>query len=156
MPSFRSAVYTVLSDSLTESTSSFDASRIKELMKIALSTVRLTISASALSNSSNAIWKGEEFTELADKFKSSERFKGALAIQNLLRQLVTIVSGASASTSNGGTKRKGAVVEEENLKGKKSKKEKSKKVEEVVVAEVVAAPVVVETKTKKAKKDKKT
>lgn len=123
MPSFRAAVYAVLSSPLADTVSSFDASRIKELVKIALAAVRITVSASSSSSPTlESIWNGQDFVELADRYKTSERFKGALAIQNLLRQLVTVVSGASASNGPS-TKRKADAVTEVSSKDKKAKKD---------------------------------
>ena len=143
LPSYRSAIHTVLSSPLTDATSTFDAARIKELTKLALAAVRITTAVSSPATTA-VLWKADEFSTLAESYKSSDRFKGAVAIQNLLKQLVTLIGGPAPKTS---TKRKTG-DEPEKVEKKKSKKEKTV-VEEVAAVEVMASPVVKEKKVKK-------
>ena len=99
-----------------------------------------------------SLWKADEFSALAEQYKSSDRFKGAVAIQNLFKQLVTLIGGPVAKSS---TKRKNG-DEPEKVEKKKSKKDKKVAVEvEEEVTEAAAAPVIKEKKGKKGKREKK-
>lgn len=177
MPSYRLAIHSTLSSSLTETTSIFDAARLKELLKLSLASVRLTLNASDLNKAlTEVIWKSTEFDTIMSGFKSSERFKGAVAIQNLLKQLIAligapVVAGKKVEEKevkkvNGkASKRKNDDQEEEgekvkvNKKTKKGKKEPEAEVEveveEDIEVEEEEPTVEVTKKEKKSKKDKK-
>lgn len=169
MPSLRSAIYSVFSLPLTDTTTSFDSSRLKELGKIALSAVRITLSSASSTTSSSSsassstsasitqtIWKAEEFEGLIEGYKTSERFKGAVAIQNLLRQLVGLVATSVvvvvAPATNGTTKRKGV---EEGVKEKGVKKSKKEIVVEANGVNGGTVESTVKQKKKDGKKEKK-
>ena len=110
--------------------------------------MRITTTVSSCATTTS-IWKADEFSALSEQYKSSDRFKGAVAIQNLLKQLVTLIGGPVAKTN---TKRKNG-DEPEKVDKKKSKKDKKVVVaEEVAEVEEVAAPMI---KEKKGKRDKK-
>lgn len=155
IPSYRAAMHKVLLSPFSDSASTLDAARVKELVKLALGAVRITTAASSPASTAS-LWNAAEFTALAEQYKAHDRFKGAVAIQNLLQQLVTLINGPSAKAS---TKRKSAdepvKAEKQAKKGKKSEKPTAPEVE-VEVEEEIAAPVVAtQAPGKKVKKDKK-
>lgn len=104
-----------------------------------------------------SIWNASEFDALLEQFKSSDRFKGAVATQNLLKQLVALVGGPVSKSGTDGKKRKNVEPEEKVSKVKKSKKGKqdAATVEPEVEVEVEIEEVEVEEEEKRSKKEKK-
>ncbi|GEM09587.1 DNA polymerasephi subunit [Rhodotorula toruloides] len=113
LPAYRDALYNGLSSSLSASTTSpgFDIVRLKLLAKQALAVARLTVQISSQSTAAQ-LWKADEWAKLIDVAKKNERFKGAVGVQTLVKQLVGIL-GASGS--------------ENAAAGKAGKKEKKRK-----------------------------
>ncbi|KAI5479615.1 DNA polymerase phi subunit [Pseudohyphozyma bogoriensis] len=138
VPSYRDAILKVLSTSVSDPSTTFDAARLKELVKLALAAVRITIGASS-SAEAQKLWKGKEFAPVLDGLKSSERFKGAVGVQNLLKQLLVVLGGEKEKKAEAGEKKKKRKVEEPEV--------------EVEVEEEEMA--VDESPKKKKKKDKK-
>ncbi|KAL8283181.1 hypothetical protein RQP46_005959 [Phenoliferia psychrophenolica] len=167
MPSYRATLFNVLESAATDPATTFDAARLKEVAKFALTAVRTTAAASS-AEATRALWNADAFATVLEQFRTSDRFKGAVAIQSIVKQLVAVLGGGKP-TKVAGVKRKS--VEEEPAKeetakvaGKKSKKSKKAAPAEVEVEveveeieeDVEETPVVVEAKAgKKAKKDKK-
>lgn len=130
---------------------------------MALSAVRITTVSSDAARTAT-IWRATEFADLIEQFKKSERFKGAVAIQSLLKQIVALAGGPAPKVVGGG-KRKNAEEEqgekeEKAPKGKKAKKAKKAaevevEVEEEQVEEAEEVAEVVAKSPKKAKKEKK-
>lgn len=168
MPSYRATLFSVLSSSATDPATLFDAARLKEVAKFALTAVRTTAAASS-AEATRALWNADAFATVLEQFQTSDRFKGAVAIQSIVKQLVAVLGGGKP-VKVAGVKRK-AVAEEPvkaetaQVAGKKAKKSKraSKsevevevEVEEVEEVEEPAAPAVVEGKRpKKEKRNKK-
>ncbi|GAA6004581.1 hypothetical protein JCM10207_000945 [Rhodosporidiobolus poonsookiae] len=95
LPSYRLALYTTISTSLTATTSTsstFDAARLKLLAKQALSAARLTVQLSSQSTAAD-VWSPAEWAALADPTKVSDRFKGATGVLRLVKQLVGVLGG---------------------------------------------------------------
>lgn len=135
MPSYRSALLSTLtaSASSTPTTSgTFDASRLKDLLKFALAAIRLTLtSASNDSTPVRKIWVADDWVQVGEELRKSDRFAKAQGIQNSLKQVVGMIGGASASAAapapkEGKKKRKqdevDAVEAESTPKSKKGKK----------------------------------
>lgn len=135
MPSYRSALLSTLtaSASSTPTTSgTFDASRLKDLLKFALAAIRLTLtSASNDSTPVRKIWVADDWVQVGEELRKSDRFAKAQGIQNSLKQVVGMIGGASASAAAPAPK-----------EGKKKRKQ-----EEVDAVEVESTP-----KSKKGKK----
>lgn len=149
LPAYRDAIYAVLSSSLTDTSSTFDAARLKEVVKFALAAVRTTTAVSDAARTAT-LWRASEFAELVESFKASERFKNAVAIHNMLKQLVTLAGGAVAKSGKRKNEEGGKKVE------KKARKEKKREPEAEVEVEVEDEEVVEEEKfVKEGKKDKK-
>ncbi|BGO89524.1 hypothetical protein NBRC10512_003985 [Rhodotorula toruloides] len=113
LPPYRDALYSALSSSLSASTASpdFDIARLKLLAKQALAVARLTVQISSQSTAAQ-LWKADEWAKLIDVAKKNERFKGAVGVQTLVKQLVGVL---------------GASVSENAAAGKAGKKEKKRK-----------------------------
>ncbi|BGP29993.1 DNA-directed DNA polymerase [Rhodotorula toruloides] len=113
LPPYRDALYSALSSSLSSSTASpdFDIARLKLLAKQALAVARLTVQISSQSTAAQ-LWKADEWAKLIDVAKENERFKGAVGVQTLVKQLVGVL---------------GASVTENTAPGKAGKKEKKRK-----------------------------
>ncbi|KAK4703351.1 DNA polymerase phi, partial [Phenoliferia sp. Uapishka_3] len=164
MPSYRNTLFNVLSSSATDPATIFDAARLKEVAKFALTAVRTT-SAATTPEATRALWNADEFATVLEQFQTSDRFKGAVAIQSIIKQLVAVLGGGKP-TKVAGVKRKS--VEEpvkETAKAatatKKSKKSKQSAPEVEVEIEVEDAeeeedvPVADVKSGKRDKKDKK-
>lgn len=138
IPPYQASLIDVLTNSISDPATTMDASRLKELFKLSLAAARITTSMSDAATTKK-LWKGEEFSPLLVSIKESERFKGAVAVQNLLKQLLGVLGQDKAVVGNGaGPKRKrDEVVTPVEAKSKKSKKEsKVEAVETPAEAEV--------------------
>ena len=138
VPAYKSAILAVLNSSVTDAASSFDASRLKEVAKLALAGIRITTAASSAATA-HQLWSPAEFVVAADTLRQSPRFKGAVAIQSLLKQVVTVAGGtwdASAAPAGKKSKRKAGEAEDEVKAGSKAKKAKAVVAEEVGEVEV--------------------
>ncbi|GAA5947327.1 hypothetical protein JCM3765_001627 [Sporobolomyces pararoseus] len=177
IPSYQSALQEALSTSLTStpSAATFDASRLKQLVKNALSAARLTVQLSSQAQA-NKLWSVPEWISLVQAAKTNERFKGAVAVQTLIKQLVSVLGGTVVEEGGSGSgkkdnkkkdkKRKAPEVEEEEdstlieSKGKKVKatNEEDQEVgmnEVEVEVEMDEEEPVVKTGATPSKKDKK-
>ncbi|GAA5822951.1 hypothetical protein JCM11251_004433 [Rhodosporidiobolus azoricus] len=144
LPSYRSALYSTISSSLStaSTTGSLDAARLKLLAKHALSAARLTVQLSSQSEAA-PLWKPQEWVELLDpaQGKVSDRFKGATGVLGLVKQLVGVL-GQSVEVKPAG-----------------SKKDKKRKAAEAVDAPPAATPskaAAAATATPKSQKKAKT
>lgn len=135
MPSYRTALlstFTASASSTPTTSGTFDASRLKDLLKFALAAIRLTLtSASNDSTIVRKIWVADDWVQVGEELRKSERFGKAQGIQNSLKQVVGMIGGASAAPAAAPTK-----------EGKKKRKQ-----EEVDAVEVESTP-----KSKKGKK----
>ncbi|GAA5941137.1 uncharacterized protein JCM15063_000657 [Sporobolomyces koalae] len=108
IPTYQQALHEALSTSFTASptTATFDAARLKQLVKHALASARLTVQMSKGGASEAAErWSVPAWIELVDQARSNERFKGAVAVQTLLKQLVSVLGGSIASSGNDAKKK---------------------------------------------------
>lgn len=116
MPAYRSALFTALSTSLTSSSSAaaeFDAARLKLLAKQALASARLAVSLSSQADAAKA-WHPQEWSGLVAEAAKSDRFKGAVGVTTLVKQLVGVL---------------GATVADDKAASKKDKKRKAGEVQ---------------------------
>ncbi|GAA5996088.1 uncharacterized protein JCM10292_007386 [Rhodotorula paludigena] len=107
IPSYRSALYSAISTSLTSATPEFDAARLKTLTKQALSSARQTVQLSSQADAAK-LWRPVEWAALVSQAQGSERFKGAVGVHTLLKQLVGVFGGSveEAAKPAGGKKDK--------------------------------------------------
>jgi hypothetical protein len=169
MATYRSTIFSVLSSSLTDEKATLDAARLKEVAKLALAAARTTVSVSDPATTAS-IWKVDEFVTLVEGYRLSNRFRGALAIQGLLKQLITLAGGPSAKVGGkrknadegdkSGTKEKATKKVKSEKKGKNVEPEVEVEVEmeeevEVVEEEVVKGDKKGSKKEKKEARDKK-
>ncbi|BGO97632.1 rDNA transcriptional regulator POL5 [Rhodotorula toruloides] len=144
LPPYRDALYTALSSSLSASTASpdFDIARLKLLAKQALAIARLTVQISSQSTAAQ-LWKADEWAKLIDVAKKNERFKGAVGVQTLVKQLVGVLGASVAENAAAGKagkkekKRKAGAADKAN-EGTPAKKAKQDKA--AVPAPLAAAP----------------
>ena len=168
MPSYRAALFSVLSTAATDPATTFDAARLKEVAKFALQAVRTTVAASS-AEATRTLWNADAFATVLEEFRTSDRFKGAVAIQSIVKQLVAVLGGGKPTKAVAGVKRKS--VEEEpakentTVKSSAKKPKKSKRAtapaeveveveEEEVEEEVETAPAVGKSKSEKKEKRK--
>ncbi|PWN26771.1 hypothetical protein BDZ90DRAFT_232882 [Jaminaea rosea] len=129
---FSSIAFATASHS-TSSEGGASAGKVKELLKFALQAVRLTQRVSATTSSPEAVrsvWKPTKIRDALETMGQSEQFKQSTSLQGLLKQMLALVEGGSAS--NGAAKgkknkdRRNSVseangVEEGAVKSKKQK-----------------------------------
>ncbi|GAA5900230.1 DNA-directed DNA polymerase [Sporobolomyces salmoneus] len=170
VPAYQSALHDALSTSLTSapSAATFDAARLKQLVKNALSAARMTVQLSSQAQAAKA-WSVSEWISLLDAAKSNERFKGAVAVQTLIKQLVSVLGGSIVEEGGKKEKKKDKKrkatedVASSESKGKKAKPEVEEEetgmneveVEVEMDEEEVAPAGGKGTPSKKEKKDKK-
>lgn len=174
IPAYQAAVHDAVSTSLasTPSAATFDAARLKQLVKNALSAARLTVQLSSQAKAAQA-WSVADWISLVAAAKNNERFKGAVAVQTLIKQLVSVLGGSVADEGAAGKKdkkkqqdkkRKASVDDDATAAAKKAKAdddEEAPAMNEVEVEvemdddEVAPAASAKGTPSKKEKKDKK-
>ncbi|GAA6061834.1 hypothetical protein JCM10212_000751 [Sporobolomyces blumeae] len=163
VPVYREALHDALKTSLasTPSTATYDAARLKQLVKNALAAARLTVQLSSQSDAAEA-WSVAEWIELVDAAKANERFKGAVAVQTLLKQLVSVLGGSVAADGEGKKQKKDKkrkATDEGEPKGKKAKGPEAEVADEAganeVEVEVEMDEEDVPAKGTPSKKDKK-
>ncbi|GAA5875536.1 hypothetical protein JCM16303_000661 [Sporobolomyces ruberrimus] len=168
IPAYQSALHDALSTSLTStpSAATFDAARLKQLVKNALSAARLTVQLESQTQAAKA-WSVSEWIALLDAAKTNERFKGAVAVQTLIKQLVSVLGGSVAEDAAGKKDKKKdkkrKATEDVASSESKGKKVKAAEEEEVGMNEVEVevemddeeASPAKGTPSKKEKKDKK-
>ncbi|GAA5863751.1 hypothetical protein JCM1840_005755 [Sporobolomyces johnsonii] len=133
LPVYSSALHHAVSTSLTSapSAATFDASRLKQLVKNALAAARLTVQLSSQSNAAQT-WAVAQWVALVDAAKSNERFKGAVGVQTLIKQLVSVLGGTVVEA---GLEEGGAAA-----KGKAAKKDKKRKAAAAAIEAEAAEP----------------
>ncbi|GAA5938783.1 hypothetical protein JCM3775_001989 [Rhodotorula graminis] len=107
MPAYRSALFTALSTSLTSSSSAaaeFDAARLKLLAKQALASARLAVSLSSQADAAEA-WRPQEWSGLVADAAKSDRFKGAVGVTTLVKQLVGVLGATVADDTKSASKK---------------------------------------------------
>ncbi|EIW60756.1 DNA-directed DNA polymerase [Trametes versicolor FP-101664 SS1] len=142
MPKLRQAILDTLSNACT-SESSLTPAHAKEILKLALTSVRQTKRFTATVEEAASIWEPSKWTDLSATLAASERFKSAVGLQAMCKQVVQLLqesstAGAKASGKDkAATKRKAEAVaaEEDEIEGtaapakrakhKKARKEKS-------------------------------
>ncbi|GAA6006454.1 hypothetical protein JCM11491_004966 [Sporobolomyces phaffii] len=110
IPAYASALHDAVAGSLASSSSSavtFDASRLKQLVKHALHAARVSVQLSSSRAAAAEAWSVAEWVDLVDALRTNERFKGAVAVQTLIKQLVGVLGGtvADAPTTSAATKK---------------------------------------------------
>ncbi|BGP37888.1 DNA-directed DNA polymerase [Rhodotorula kratochvilovae] len=129
IPSYRAALFAALSTSLTSASASaeFDASRLKLLAKQALAAARLTVSLSSQTEAAT-LWRPQEWSGLVADAGRSDRFKGAVGVITLVKQLVGVLGVAvdgGEKAAKKDKKRKAdpavAAVKEQGTPAKKAK-----------------------------------
>ncbi|KAM0756343.1 hypothetical protein T439DRAFT_345128 [Meredithblackwellia eburnea MCA 4105] len=181
LPTLRSAIYPVLSGAAASTITSFDAGRLKDCLKICIAAVRITTSITTPEVRSS-IWKPDEFSTLLEQLRESERFKTAVSMQAVLKQVIAMLgvkpapkpSGVAKSAAKAqakaeaagapvaGVKRKSdeseapePTPEVAKSNGKKNKKAKKDQASEVEVEVEVEEEEPVEPEDLSGKKDKK-
>ncbi|GAA6051861.1 hypothetical protein JCM3770_005503 [Rhodotorula araucariae] len=103
IPPYRAALFAALSTSLTSASESaeFDAARLKLLAKQALASARLTVSLSSQADAA-ALWRPQEWAGLVADAGRSDRFKGAVGVITLIKQLVGVLGAAVDGADKGG------------------------------------------------------
>lgn len=140
MPKLRQAILDTLSNACTGE-SSLTPAHAKEILKLALTSVRQTKRFTATVEEAASIWEPSKWTDLSATLAASERFKSAVGLQAMCKQVVQLLqeSGTASAKASGkdktATKRKAEAVaaEEEDesaapakrTKHKKARKEKS-------------------------------
>ncbi|GAA5896425.1 hypothetical protein JCM8208_001871 [Rhodotorula glutinis] len=107
MPAYSSALFTALSTSLTSSSSAaaeFDAARLKLLAKQALASARLAVSLSSQADAAKA-WHPQEWSGLVADAAKSDRFKGAVGVTTLVKQLVGVLGATVADDTKSASKK---------------------------------------------------
>ncbi|CEQ39726.1 SPOSA6832_01297 [Sporobolomyces salmonicolor] len=143
LPVYSSALHHAVSTSLTSapSAATFDAARLKQLVKHALAAARLTVQLSSQARAAAPqAWAVAQWIELVDAAKRNERFKGAVAVQTLLAQLVRVLGGTVGDAEDAGA-----------AKGKAAAARKDKKRKAPAGVEEAGAAAAAEPRGKKAK-----
>lgn len=150
IPAYRAALFTALSTSLTSTTAAaanFDAARLKLLAKQALACARLTVSLSSQAEAAK-LWRPQEWSSLVADAAKSDRFKGAVGVTTLVKQLVgvlgsSVADGATAASSSSkkDKKRKAGAeaAKEQEQQGTPAKKAKASPAKGTPVAPSPAA-----------------
>ncbi len=141
MPKLRQAILDTLSNACTGE-SSLTPAHAKEILKLALTSVRQTKRFTATFEEAASIWEPSKWSDLSATLAASDRFKSAVGLQAMCKQIVQLLqesdtAGTKASSKDkAATKRKSEAVaadeEEESTaapakraKHKKARKEKS-------------------------------
>ena len=93
MASVRSATYAVLASASDATTSSsLNASRLKDILKFALQAVRITSKLCVKDlKAVVGIWDLPQLNALAEKLAKSERFGGSSSLHQLCKQLASLI-----------------------------------------------------------------
>ncbi|SGY73558.1 BQ5605_C005g03303 [Microbotryum silenes-dioicae] len=154
LPRYQQALLSVFTSAADpeKPSASFDASRLKDLVKFALAGVRLTKNLDA--TQVNDVWQVENWIQAGEALKSSDRFKSAAGVHYSLKQLIAMIGvGSKAGKKDQGDavgkKRKAGTdlpAPSTNAEGKQLKKTKttSTVVHGAPVVEEVAAELEVE------------
>lgn len=153
MPAYRDALRSVISSSATSSadtapsSTDFDASRLKDIIKFALAAVRTTSNAAnGDATRVRSLWRADEWVSLIDALSASSRFRGAQGLHNSIKQLVGLVGGATTAPTTAAFAATGS--------SKKDKKDRKRKVDDVK-AEDAAVALSLATPASPSKKSKK-
>lgn len=127
MPSFGSAIFSVIGDNLKQDPL-IGSDRLKELLKIAIAAARLTRRCTIVPAAVSAAWPAQGVSDLESAILGSEKFEKANAVKGLLKQLV---EATKVETANGDTgKAKGKKRKEQDgiskveVNGREKKKAK--------------------------------
>ncbi|KAI0668533.1 DNA polymerase phi-domain-containing protein [Trametes maxima] len=131
MPKLRQAILDALSNACS-SESTLTPAHAKEILKLALTAVRQTKRFASGADEASSVWEPSKWTDLSSKLASSDRFKSAVGLQAMCKQIVQLLQDSNTKASvkdKAATKRKAdeAVVEEGAASGKKTKHKKARK-----------------------------
>ncbi|KAI0373319.1 hypothetical protein BV20DRAFT_963165 [Pilatotrama ljubarskyi] len=134
MPKLRQAILDTLSNACT-SESSLTPAHAKEILKLALVSVRQTKRFASSTDEASSIWEPSKWSNLSSQLASSDRFKSSVGLQAMCKQLVQLLqdsntAGTKASGKEKATKRKAdevAADEEGAASAKKAKHKKARK-----------------------------
>ncbi|KAI0637371.1 DNA polymerase phi-domain-containing protein [Trametes polyzona] len=141
MPKLRQVIVDTLSTACTGE-SSLTPAHAKEILKVALVSVRQTKRFASSVEEAASIWEPSKWSDLSSKLASSDRFKSSVGLQAMCKQIVQLLqeSGTASAKASGKGKDKGAA---------------KRKAEEAVGAdEEAAASSGKRAKHKKARKEK--
>ncbi|KAI0831759.1 DNA polymerase phi-domain-containing protein [Trametes gibbosa] len=138
MPTLRQAIADTLS-SACDSESSLTPAHAKEILKLALVSVRQTKRFASSVGEASTLWEPSTWSDLSSKLASSERFKTAVGLQAMCKQIVQLLQESTTTAKASG----------------KEKASAKRKAEEVAAEDgAVAAAPVSRAKHKKARKEK--
>ncbi|KAI0350071.1 hypothetical protein OH77DRAFT_1100919 [Trametes cingulata] len=125
MPKLRQAILDTLSNACSGE-SSLTPAHAKEILKLALVSVRQTKRFASSVDEASSIWEPSKWSDLSSQLASSDRLKSSVGLQAMCKQLIQLLQDSSTKA----TKRKAEEVagdEEGAASGKKAKHKKARK-----------------------------
>ncbi|KAH9857639.1 DNA polymerase phi-domain-containing protein [Lenzites betulinus] len=133
MPELRQAILDTLSNACS-SESSLTAAHAKEILKLALVSVRQTKRFASSVEDASSIWVPSKWSDLSSNLAASDTFKSAVGLQAMCKQIVQLLQQSNTTTKapskdKASAKRKAeeATAEEGAASGKRTKHKKARK-----------------------------
>ncbi|KAI0648248.1 DNA polymerase phi-domain-containing protein [Trametes meyenii] len=131
MPKLRQAILDALFNACSGE-STLTPAHAKEILRLALTAVRQTKRFASETDKASSVWEPPKWSDLSSKLASSDRFKSAVGLQSMCKQIVQLLQDSNTKASGKDkavAKRKAdeAVVDEGAASGKKAKHKKARK-----------------------------
>lgn len=146
MPEVCDVICDIVSSATSDSDTSLNSNRLKEVLKFALQAVRVTKRVAGSDEQLKKAWSPKKLSESAASLEASDRFKASTSLHGLFKQLLALIEKNDAAPKSQKSKTQSSAngqASEKAMPGKQGKKRPSRDAAQA------------ETSTKPAKKKAK-